>query len=170
VAELIGAVAVDVGAFRKARVPYVVYDGRRLPFADGSFDMVVVLLTLHHCAEPERVMDEAIRVARGRVLVTESVYRNALDLWWLRRLDHRLNGWRHGGAMPGPFRFRRAEEWAEVLRRPGVAVGPPRWLGSWWERLVHHPVLFVLERTGAPARAYGKTDGTRCSCGTRGRP
>jgi SAM-dependent methyltransferase len=87
VAELIGAVAVDVGAFRKARVPYVVYDGRRLPFGDGGFDTVVVLLTLHHCVDPDTVLNEALRVARGRVIVTESVYRNALGLWWLRRRD-----------------------------------------------------------------------------------
>jgi SAM-dependent methyltransferase len=147
VTELIGAVAVDVGAFRKTRVPYVVYDGRRLPFAAGRFDTAVVLLTLHHCVDPDRVVDEALRVARYRVIITESVYRNALDLWWLHRLDHRLNGRRHGGGMPGPFRFRRAEEWAASFARPGVVVRPAQWLGSWWERLVHHPVLFVLDRT-----------------------
>jgi SAM-dependent methyltransferase len=146
VAELLGAVAVDVGAFRKARVPYIVYDGHRLPFADGRFDTAVVLLTLHHCVDPETVVDEALRVARHRVIVTESVYRNALDLWWLRRLDHRLNGWRHQGDMPGPFRFRRVEEWIAWFARRGVVVRETRWLGSWWERLVHHPVLFVLER------------------------
>jgi hypothetical protein len=26
-----------------------------------------------------------------------------------------------------------------------------RWLGSWWERLVHHPLLFVLEKGIVPA-------------------
>jgi SAM-dependent methyltransferase len=147
VAELLGAVAVDVGAFRKARVPYVVYDGRRLPFADGRFGTVVLLLTLHHCVDPDTVVNEALRVARHRVIITESIYRNALDLWWLRRLDHRLNRRRHGGGMPGPFQFRRAEEWIAFFARPGVVAWTPRWLGSRWERLVHHPVLFVLDKT-----------------------
>jgi SAM-dependent methyltransferase len=147
VAELIGAIAVDVGAFGKARVPYVVYDGHQLPFADGSFDTAVVLLTLHHCVEPEAVMEEALRVTRHRVIVTESVYRNALDLWWLRRVDHRLNRRRHGGGMPGPFHFRPAAEWMAMFARPGVVVRETRWLGSRWERLVHHPALFVLDKT-----------------------
>lgn len=69
--------SVDVGAFRRAAGTYVVYDGVRLPFADRVFDTTLVLLTLHHCAAPAVVLDEAIRVTRRRLVVTESVYRIA---------------------------------------------------------------------------------------------
>jgi SAM-dependent methyltransferase len=152
VAALTGAVAVDVGPFRRApRIPYVVYDGWRLPFRDGAFDTTLMLLMLHHCERPDAVIAEAVRVTRERVLVTESVYRNRVDLWWLRRLDRPLNRLRHGGSMPGPRGFRRAEEWLEWFAEQGLAARETRWLGSRWERLVHHPVLFVLEREGGEA-------------------
>src|SRR5436309_5310286 len=59
------AVCADVGPFRRVPIPYVVYDGRRLPFRDATFDTTFVRLTLHHCAAPEATLDEAIRVTRG---------------------------------------------------------------------------------------------------------
>jgi len=64
--------SVDVGLFSKAPLPYVAYDGLRLPFADATFDTTLVLLTLHHCAAPEPVLDEALRVTRQRLRSTSS--------------------------------------------------------------------------------------------------
>ncbi len=60
------------------------YDGCRLPFADGAFDVTLLLTVLHHTPEPERVLAEAARVAR-RVIVIEDVYASPLQkylTWW----------------------------------------------------------------------------------------
>ncbi len=137
--------AVDVGPFRRAAGPYVTYDGLRLPFGDGAFDTTLILLTLHHCAAPETVLDEALRVTRRRLIVTESVYRNRRERFWLDLLDGRLNGYRHGGRMPVPFAFRRAEGWQALFATRGLTPIATRWIGPWWERVVHRPVLFVLD-------------------------
>ncbi|MGH7715534.1 MAG: class I SAM-dependent methyltransferase [Vulcanimicrobiaceae bacterium] len=37
-----------------------------LPFEDGSFDLVVTRFSLHHIDDPQRVVNEMVRVARGR--------------------------------------------------------------------------------------------------------
>lgn len=137
--------ATDVGLFRRARVPYVVYDGTRLPFDDATFDTTLLLLVLHHCDKPERVLDEALRVTRHRLLVTESVYRNRLDLAWLRLLDGRVNRLRHDGRMAAPLAFRRPEEWDALFASRGLRPVATRWLGSRWERWIHHPRLYVLD-------------------------
>lgn len=143
--------SVDVGPFRRAAGSYVVYDGARLPFADAAFDTTLLLLTLHHCTNPEAVLAEAVRVTRHRLIVTESVYRTRLERFWLDLLDGRLNAYRHGGRMPGPFAFRRAESWEALFVARGLVSVHASWLGAWWERLVHHPRLYVLEmpRRGA---------------------
>ncbi len=73
----------DVGAYRMAPGAYVLYDGRDLPFRDGTFDTTLLLLVLHHCADPAEVLDEALRVTRHRIIVMESVYRNGRDRFWL---------------------------------------------------------------------------------------
>jgi len=147
--------SVDVGLFRRAAGPYVAYDGHRLPFGDAAFDTTLILLTLHHCAEPEAVLDEALRVTRRRLIVVESVYRNRLERFWLDRLDRRLNGYRHDGKMKVPFTFKRPEEWRALFESRGLQVVRAQLLGSWWERLVHHPLLFVLDKGGPAAIAGG---------------
>lgn len=137
--------AADVGPFALARVPYVVYDGLRLPFGDGTFDTVLLLLVLHHCEKPEAVLDEAVRVTRTRVIVTESVYRNRLDRFWLDLLDGRVNRLRHGGRMPTPLAFRRAEDWQALFTSRRATVTTARWCGGRVERLIHQPRLFVVD-------------------------
>jgi SAM-dependent methyltransferase len=138
----------DVGSFRRAPGPYVHYDGARLPFPAGTFDTTLVLLSLHHCADPGAVLDEAVRVTRHRLVVTESVYRNRRDRVWLDLLDGRINRHRHGGHMPAPVAFRTPAGWEALFASRGLRVRERRWLGSRWERLVHHPLLFVLDRAG----------------------
>jgi SAM-dependent methyltransferase len=138
--------SVDVGPFRLAHEPYVLYDGARLPFRDRAFDTTLISLALHHCAGPETVLDEAVRVTRSRLLVLESVYRNSYERFWLDLLDGRLNGYRHGGAMGVPLAFRRPEEWRALFESRGLRLVARQWLGSRLERLIHHPLLFVMDK------------------------
>src|SRR2546427_5174317 len=116
------ACAVDVGPFRLAAEPYVVYDGARLPFGDGAFDTTLLSLALHHAETPEAVLDEAVRVTRGRLLVVESVYRDRVERFWLDLLDGHLNRHRHGGRMNVPVAVKSPAEWPARPR----ARGPPR--------------------------------------------
>jgi SAM-dependent methyltransferase len=142
------ACGVDVGAFRREDGPYVAYDGKRLPFPDRAFDTTLLLLTLHHCQAPELVLDEAVRVTRRRLIVTESVYRNRLDHFWLVHLDRWLNRLRHAGRMAVPLAFRPADGWQALFDARGLRLVTTGWLGSRWERLVHHPRLYVLDVPG----------------------
>jgi ubiquinone/menaquinone biosynthesis C-methylase UbiE len=54
---------------------FVQGDGTALPFPDGAFDLTGTHRTLHHVAEPERVVAELARVTRtgGRVLVVDQL-------------------------------------------------------------------------------------------------
>jgi ubiquinone/menaquinone biosynthesis C-methylase UbiE len=54
---------------------FVEADGTSLPFPDGDFDLAGTHRTLHHVAQPERVVAELARVTRpgGRVLVVDQL-------------------------------------------------------------------------------------------------
>ena len=54
---------------------FVAGDGAELPFPDASFDLVGTHRTLHHVAQPERVVGELARATRpgGRVLVVDQL-------------------------------------------------------------------------------------------------
>ncbi|TVR52127.1 MAG: methyltransferase domain-containing protein [Puniceicoccaceae bacterium] len=132
---------VDVADLNRTGLPHDRYDGLSLPYPDNSYDTVLVLLTLHHCDEPERVLAEAARVARRRLLVTESVYRTAPGRLLLRLLDGGFNGLRAAGSMAPARHFKTVAEWRTVFRRHGLRIEAERWLsrGLHWQR------LFVLE-------------------------
>ncbi len=59
----------------RANVSFVEGEASKLPFAEGSFDVVGMLMVLHHVARPELAMAELTRVTRlgGKVLVVDQV-------------------------------------------------------------------------------------------------
>ena len=72
-----------------------------LPLADASLDVAVLMLVLHHVAEPSRVLREARRVVRpgGRLLVADMCahdreeYRQQMGHVWLGFDERSLRGW-----------------------------------------------------------------------------
>lgn len=66
---------------------FVLADARELPFASESFDLVVSLDVLEHIQQPERAVDELIRVAcRGGHIVLYAVSkRNTFTYQWFER-------------------------------------------------------------------------------------
>lgn len=147
-------VLMDLGAFFRTRLPGVVYDGRRIPLADNSVDTVLISLALHHAEQPDRVIAEALRVARHRLVVTESVY-----VWeWERQALGVLDRWANRtramtresprGSAPG---FRTVPEWTAAFEMHGGRVLRSRRLNV----IGHRHQLFVVE----PAPRCPDTEG-----------
>lgn len=53
---------IDPAKATKLGIDYRIYDGRRLPFDDGSMDVVLSFDVLEHVRKPEAVIDEMFRV------------------------------------------------------------------------------------------------------------
>ncbi len=74
----------DIAALRhaagKGGAAYVAADGRRLPFADRSFDLVIGVASLCFMADARRALAEMLRVARRRVALG---LLNRRSLLWL---------------------------------------------------------------------------------------
>ncbi len=57
---------IDIVDFRKRKkIPFVIYDGNKLPFDNLNFDVSLLNETLHHCTDPESLLREARRVAKS---------------------------------------------------------------------------------------------------------
>jgi len=66
----IAFVTVDIADMRQEKeLPFILYDGEKLPFDDNSFDITVLNEVLHHTEDPEPVLREAIRVGRAVFVV-----------------------------------------------------------------------------------------------------
>jgi len=58
------------------------YDGVRIPYADRTFDVVILADVLHHEQDPDRLLKESIRISR-RLLIIKDHQLNG-PLAWLR--------------------------------------------------------------------------------------
>ncbi|NBC18814.1 MAG: methyltransferase domain-containing protein [Bacteroidetes bacterium] len=135
----------DVLPMNRTGLPHQVYDGKHVPFEDDTFDATVLYFVLHHCKDPAAVVQEALRVTDGPVLVVESVYTSARSLRVLTVLDRVANRLRSGGAMAAQeehLHFRTAEQWRLFFSEHGAVVQEERQFGS----VLHRQAAFVLVR------------------------
>jgi ubiquinone/menaquinone biosynthesis C-methylase UbiE len=127
-------------------VAFTLYDGKTLPFRDHAFDVAISYHVFHHTSDPRAAFGELARVTKKTLLIVEPVYRNRLDLFFMKFADRVGNGWR-GIAIPMPFTFQMEATWRRFAREfhwdvaDTKTVGVlPRWLP------IGEAKLFVLTR------------------------
>ncbi len=110
---------VDVLTSLSPAIPYVVYDGLHLPFADGAYEVSLLIDVLHHSRNPRVLLQEAARVARDCVIVKDHDYRSALDLLLMKAGDYL------GNRMFGidlPYTFCTWQAFEVLFREAGLKI------------------------------------------------
>jgi ubiquinone/menaquinone biosynthesis C-methylase UbiE len=138
---------VDYGN-RVREFPFIrMTDPLRVPAEDGAFDAVIMLFVLHHMErweDQERLVAEAARLTRRRLLVIEDTPTSRVDRWLNVAWDWSLN-LRHG--VPTPFTFRSAQQWRSVFLRTGLEVREEETYRARWPTLLtYRHTLFVMEK------------------------
>jgi SAM-dependent methyltransferase len=138
---------VDYGN-RARSLPFVVQeDPLRVPVEDGSFDVVMMLFVFHHMEryeDQDRLLDEAVRIARRRLVVMEDTPVTRADLAWNKAWDRLLN-WRHG--VPTPFTFRSPGAWLDAFKDHDLSIAHAETFRPLIPSLKTYPhSLFVLDR------------------------
>jgi SAM-dependent methyltransferase len=97
--------------------PAIVYDGKRIPFDDNSFDTVYCGYVLHHAFNQLDVLDEMIRVCKsgGRVVIEEDTPTTKLD----KILAGKHAECDFGGDID---LFHSPDEWVQIFRDRGLTV------------------------------------------------
>lgn len=141
VRQMTGAdiVGVDMVPYAAAPIPMILYDGVTIPFAAATFDVVMSLFVLHHCADPDASLTECIRVAKDRLIIVEDVYDGRLskavleiDDWLANRIETTT--------VNVPFNFRTVAEWHAVFAAHGLDLEVEERV---WP-LPRHPIESVL--------------------------
>jgi ubiquinone/menaquinone biosynthesis C-methylase UbiE len=110
-------VPVDVEDFNETDLALTIFDGKKLPFPDDSFDAVLLIFVLHHAEDAKAVLEEARRVSRKRVIVFEDVTSNIWDRMMFRGFHHWL-AWSE--KISFPFREWRPKQWTELAKSLGM--------------------------------------------------
>ena len=125
-------------------------DARRLPFADGTFDVVIAAEVLEHIHEDGTAIGELFRVLRPGGLLAVTVPR-----WWPERVCWALSREYHD--IPGGHvRIYRRRQLAARLRGSGLTLAPPHHHAHalhspyWWLRCA----LGMSREQAVAARLY----------------
>lgn len=133
---------------RDGSLPFIRLDDPfRVPVGDGAFDVVLLMFVFHHIRryeDQERLLDEAIRVARRRVIVAEDTPTSRIDRAFNVFWDWILNV-RHG--VPTPFTFRDVDQWTDLFKYRDLSIAHVETYRPTWPTLkTYHHTLFVLDR------------------------
>jgi len=106
---------VETLARSSCEIPLALFDGERLPFADGALDWAVVVDVLHHAPDPEATLREVLRVCRRGVIVKDHFAENARQRLTLGVMDW-VGNRQFGVGRDGEYRSRArwAELWAKL--------------------------------------------------------
>jgi ubiquinone/menaquinone biosynthesis C-methylase UbiE len=107
---------IDVINTNLTELPLKIYNGRRIPFEDKSFDKTYVSFVFHHTDGIESLLKECIRVTRKRVVILEDVYENKVDLLITKILDY-TNKFSASRYMKIPFNFKTEKEWMKLFSK-----------------------------------------------------
>lgn len=146
---------VDVCDYSDRSIPFFIYDGRRLPFPDKSYDIVFFAYVLHHTCDQAMMMKEACRVARRHIVIFEDTFTNAIEhlfAIWNCFHNNALHGWvrfRKGytkgnmAKMPFPFTFRSIQGWRAFFTQFPVELVSQAVHSMGWKPLTK--VVFCLK-------------------------
>ena len=100
-------------------IPVEPYDGQTIPYDDDTLDNVLLADVLHHEKDPGRLLREARRVARKRVIVKDHKTGSLLAWPRIAFLDWGANA---GYGVPCLFRYPSLEGWREIFGQCGLSI------------------------------------------------
>jgi SAM-dependent methyltransferase len=144
----------EVASRRRTDAEFVTFDGERLPFDDGSFELVYCKQVLEHVRRPEALLREVARVlAPGGSFAGSTSQLEAF---------HSRSTFNH---TPYGMALLVEEAGLELVElRPGIdgltlvawrALGMPGFFARWWAR--ESPLNRVIELAGRAARLDART-------------
>ncbi len=116
---------VDLIVRPRTHIPVTAFDGKRIPFQDGAFDIVMFVDVLHHTDDPETLLREARRVARQTVVLKDHTRDGLLAGLTLRFMDWVGNA---PHDIPLPETYWPERRWRAAFARHGLT--PAIWLNK----------------------------------------
>lgn len=126
---------VDVLVREDTAIQVTAFDGNTLPYEDNSYDVAIFVDVLHHTDNIERLLGEAVRVARKCVIIKDHTRHGFLSGMRLNFMD-RVGNRRFGVSLP--YNYYTKSEWLQAFEEVGMGI-------DIWETKLHlYPWPFSL--------------------------
>ena len=136
----LSVVGIDTLVRPVVAISVVRFDGRRIPFRNGSFDAAILVDVLHHADDPAVLLADTSRVCRRCIVIKDHLLQGVGAGLTLRFMD-RVGNTRHSVATP--YTYLSPQQWASLFERDDLVPD------LWEERLGLYPfpASLVFERS-----------------------
>ena len=146
---------IDVLVRPATHIPVERFDGRTIPCADRSVDVVMFVDVLHHVDDATALLREAARTTRQAIVIKDHLRDGLLAGPTLRLMDWVGNA-RHGVALP--YHYWRRQQWHDTAAALGTTIRAWReslaiypWPATWlFDRSLHFVARFDLDAQVSP--------------------
>jgi len=88
----------------------IIFNGKKLPFANNTFETVLLLTVLHHSEDPIELISESKRVAKY-VVIIEDTYKNNIQKFAVQFVDLIVNF----GHSKMTYQNKKEEQWESIF-------------------------------------------------------
>jgi SAM-dependent methyltransferase len=117
---------IDIQSHRNELIDKVMYDGKKLPFKDNSFDCVFCSDVLHHCPDLKFSLEEIKRVSKKSIVIKDHIYNGTkFQLFLLSMVDWCFN---IQFDINCHFNFKTKVEWYELFHELDLYIKDEKYL------------------------------------------
>lgn len=134
---------IDVLDRSRSPLPFMKYDGIKIPLPDKSFDLALLDCALNCSRDPAAAIREVIRVARKRIVVIESICLNETQRQFNMFFDWFFNVVLDESSLPAR-NFKKPDEWKWFFRDAGLSIRASVDMGMACDAVPEYYWMYVL--------------------------
>ena len=115
------------------------YDGKKIPYGDGSFDIVLCSFVLHHAPNWYDLLNEMKRIGKY-IIIIENTPEISLDYWFIK--IHAQSEW--GNCLEC---FKTNDEWLEIFRNLNLQIQNTKRIPRWYFPFADKPYFYPVPST-----------------------
>lgn len=118
--SLVGLDVIDFGV-REKEIRVQTYDGKKIPYKNKRFDVVISYHVLHHTTDPFGLLNECLRVCDETLLLVEPVYRFRAEILGMSFMDWIFNIWKDR-TIAMTYAYKTKKQWVQAVEKQGWSV------------------------------------------------
>jgi SAM-dependent methyltransferase len=108
-------IGIDIYApLQSTSIPFIKFDGKKIPFPDRYFNLVLINDVLHHTTNQQCLLTEAKRVSARFLLIKDHLCEGILAHERLKFMDYVGN--KKNGNVPLPYEFWTRNQWKKTFK------------------------------------------------------
>lgn len=110
---------IDIQENRECKIHKKLYDGKKIPYEDNSFDVVMSIDVLHHTNNIKFLLEEMKRVSKKYIILKDHIIDSRISKWGISIFDY-LSNLPYG--IKCTFNYLTEEEWIKYFNELGLKI------------------------------------------------